>query len=206
MKIDLIVLAKSDKHNGYCVAGISKFGKFVRLVRDSEGHALEKERCKFKKLDFLTAEVSYTPLKHQKENFTLRKILNSSKSMVSHDSLKPLLQNSQFIFSNTDPYLCENEMNKQKSSFLLVEVNDLHIYRNDEKKYKADFTYNNQNYKRFSVTDPEFKLHRRKISKAIILISLPNTPYNKYGKNLYYKFICAIYPNEKSHVFDCYKI
>lgn len=209
MIIDLIVLAKSDKHNGYCVACINKFGEFVRLVRDSEGHAIEKEQCKFKKLDFLTVDVTCAPLEHQKENYILNKILNSSRSMTSINNLMPLLECSSFIFGDTNPWLDEKEINKPKSSFLFAEVTNLHIYENDEDKHKCDFIYNNYGYKGFSITDPEFKLKNKKFSKAFILVSLPNAPYNRYGNGLYYKFICAVYPYEnsqKSYLFDCYKI
>lgn len=209
MIMDLIVLARSDKHNGYCVACINKFGEIVRLVRDSEGHALEKEKCKFKKLDFLTADVKYAPLEHQKENYILNKILNSSRSMASINDLIPFLECSPFIFGDTNPWLCEKEINNQKSTFLFVKVTNLHIYENDEGKYKCDFMYNNYNYKGFSITDPEFKMKNKKFSKAFILVSLPAAPYNRYGNGLYYKFICAVYPwqnPKKSYLFDCYKI
>lgn len=69
MNIKLTVLAKSDKHTGLCVTGIDAFGKFIRLVRDKEGHALRSEQCKFKKLDFLTVDATAAPLKHQEENY-----------------------------------------------------------------------------------------------------------------------------------------
>ena len=60
MKIELMVLAKSDKNNGFCVAGVTKTGKFVRLVKDFEGSALNKEQCKFNKTDLLTVSVFCT--------------------------------------------------------------------------------------------------------------------------------------------------
>lgn len=209
MTMDLMILAKSDKHNGCCVAGINKVGKFVRLVRDKEGHALEKSQCKFKKLDILTVEAHHAPLEFQKENYILSRLINTYRSSVSIGDLKVFVQNPLFIFSNTNPWLDENEMNRQKSTFVFARVNNLYIFRNDEGKYKADFTYNNQEYKGFSITDPEFKLECRKILNAYVLVSLPSLPYNKYGKELYYKFICAVYPikkSEKSYLFDSYKI
>ena len=209
MNIKLTVLAKSDKHTGFCVAGIDESGKFIRLVRDKEGHALGKEQCKFKKMDFLTVDTTSVPLRHQKENHILNQIVQFSKSTMSIENLKKYIQNPEFVFLNTNPWLIEKEINTQKISLLLVEVTDLHIYKNNEGKYKCDFNYNNHNYKGFSVTDPEFKLKNQKISKAIILVSLPDSPYNRYGSELYYKFVCAVYPlqnHKKSYLFDCYKI
>lgn len=64
-------------------------------------------------------------------------------------------------------------------------------------------------YKGFSITDPKFKLRNRKISKSFIAVSLPEIPYKKYGNDLYYKFVCAVYPlknSTKPYDVDCYKI
>lgn len=80
MKMKLLVLAKSDKNNGYCVVGVNRFGKFIRLVKNSEGHALAKERCNFNKMDFLTIDAMPAPLVHQKENYVLGEIINHTKS------------------------------------------------------------------------------------------------------------------------------
>lgn len=204
-----MVLAKSDKNNGFCVAGVTKTGKFVRLVKDFEGSALNKEQCKFNKTDLLTVSVLPAPLVHQKENCVLSRIINQVKTNVTIKDLMVYTQNPEFIFSNTNPWLTEEEINNQKTSFLFVEVSELLIYENKEGKHKCDFIYNNNNYKGFSMTDPEFKFRNKRISEALIWVSLPNAPYNKYGNDLYYKFVCAVYPvkdSKKSHNIDCYKI
>ena len=44
LKLNLTVLAKSDKHMWYRLAGIDQKGNFIRLVWDVEGHALTKEQ------------------------------------------------------------------------------------------------------------------------------------------------------------------
>ena len=209
MKMELLVLAKSDKNNGYCVAGINGFGKFIRLVKNSEGHALAKERCNFNKMDFLTIDAVPAPLVHQKENYVLREIINQTKSNMQIEDLQKYTQNPEFVFSNTNPWLTGKEINSQNTSFLFVEATDLFIYENDEGKHKCDFTYNNNNYKGFSITDPKFKLKNKKISKCLVAVSLPEVPYKKYGNDLYYKFVCAVYPLKnslKSYGMDCYKI
>ena len=209
MKMEVTILAKSDKHTGYCVGAITKNGDIVRLVRDEEGHALNEEQCKFEKMDSLLIDVTHAPLKHQRENYILNEVIEKHKSHITINDLTRFLTNPRFIFSNENPWLTEEEMQGRKSTLLLVEVDDLQIYQNDEDKFKADFTYNNQAYKKFSITDPKFKTRERKIPKAIVLISLPDTPYTRYGHELYYKFISAVYPikdTEKSFVFDCYRI
>ncbi|MBQ6143675.1 MAG: hypothetical protein IJI84_04265 [Clostridia bacterium] len=209
MEIKLLVLAKSDKNNGYCVVGVNRFGKFIRLVKNSEGHALAKERCNFNKMDFLTVDAIPAPLVQQKENYVLGKIIDYTKSNVQTEDLQKYTQNPEFIFLNTTPWLTEEEINSQNISFLFIEVTDLFIYENEEGKYKCDFIYNNSSYKSFSITDPKFKLRNRKISKSFIAVSLPEIPYKKYGNDLYYKFVCAVYPlknSTKSYDVDCYKI
>ncbi len=57
-----------------------------------------------------------------------------------------------------------------KNIFLFVEVTHLHIYENDEGKYKCNFTYNNHDYKEFSITAPKFKLKNKKISKVALFL------------------------------------
>ncbi len=209
IKIELMILAKSDKNNGCCVVGINKFGKFIRLVKTSEGHALDKEQCKFNKMDLLTVNVVPAPLIHQKENYVLHEIISRTETHIQTENLKKYIQNPEFIFSNVNPWLIEEEINDQSASFLFVEVTDLFIYENDEGKHKCDFTYNNSNYKGFSITDPKFKLKNKKISKSLLGVSLPEVPYRKYGNNLYYKFVCTVYPlggSIKSYDMDCYMI
>ncbi len=106
-----MVLAKSDKHTG--------FEKFIRLVRDKEGHALSKKQCKFNKLDFLTINATSAPLKHQRENYILNELIQYSKSSVSVENLKKYIQNPEFIFSSINPWFSEKEIDRQKTSFYL---------------------------------------------------------------------------------------
>ncbi len=209
MKMELLILVKSDKNNGYCVVGINEFGKFIRLVKNFEGHSLDKEQFKFDKMDLLTVNVIPVPLINQKENYVLIEIINQTKTNIKNENLRKYIQNPEFIFSNVNPWLTEEEINHQNESFLFLEITDLIIYENNEGKHKCDFTYNNNNYKGFSVTDPKFKLKNKKISKSFIGVSLPENPYKKYGNDLYYKFVCAVYPlrdSVKSCDMDCYMI
>jgi len=193
MREDLTVIAKSNKHNGYCVAAINKKGRIIRLVRDKEGHALFKESCGgFNKLDKITASIRPAPLKNQQENFIMEEVLGTAGTVKSSD-FNGLLSNSAFIFGNAEPWLNKNEMKKQTPTFLLADVEDLQIYRNNEDKYKADFLYKNNEYKGFSITDPKFLHGTRRIEKARLLFSLPDAPYSRYGLELFYKFICAVY-------------
>ena len=176
MKTELLILTKSDKNNGYCVVSINKFGKFIRLVKNFEGHSLDKEQFKFGNMDLLTVNVIPAPLINQKENYVLIEIINQTKTNIKNENLRKYIQNPEFIFSNANPWLTQEEINHQNESFLFLEITDLIIYENNEGKHKCDFTYNNNNYKGFSVTDPKFKLKNKKISKSILGVSLPELP------------------------------
>jgi hypothetical protein len=209
LNANLTVIAKSDKHTGYCVAAIDEKGRFIRLVRDEEGHALAEEQCGFKKLDRILVDITHAPLKHQRENYILNELLNVRPPILVPDSVVAFLQKPAHIFTTENPWLTEEEMLRQRSTFLFAEVTDLHIYENDEEKHKADFIFRGTEYKGFSITDPAFKTMERRIKRAALLFSLPDAAYTRYGNELYYKFICAVYPlktAEKAFELDCYRI
>jgi hypothetical protein len=63
----------------------------------------------------------------------------------------------------------------------------MEIYTSDKGKWKTRFTYNGNKYEDISMTDPENQ-SKRKIEKAIIVVSLPN---EKWG-NSYFKFVAMI--------------
>ena len=189
---ELTILGKSNKHNGYCVAAVTKGGKIIRLVRDKEGHALFENTCSFKKLDIIVADIIPAPLKNQHENFILTEV-SSVGGTAKISEFNGLLTNSTFIFGNTEPRLTRREMRKQTSTIVFAEVDNLRIYRNCEDKYKANFMYRGNEYKGFSITDHKFLNCERKIESAKLLFSLPDAPYSRYGHDLFYKFICAVY-------------
>lgn len=74
------------------------------------------------------------PLVHQKENYVIGEIVNYIRSNVKVEGLQKYIQNPECIFLNTNPWLTEEEINNQNTSFLFVEVNDLFIYENSENK------------------------------------------------------------------------
>ena len=78
-------------------------------------------------------------------------------------------------------------------SLILVKVKKLTIYHPEGRGTKAEFTYNGYRYLNMSVTDPNYYSVEDKWStdNAILVISLPDSPYN--GK-YYYKFVAKIFP------------
>lgn len=83
MKMELLILAKFDKNNGYCVVGINKFGK----------------------MDLLTVNMIPAPLINQKENYVLIEIINQTKTNIKNENLRKYIKNPEFIFSNANPWL-----------------------------------------------------------------------------------------------------
>ena len=79
-------------------------------------------------------DVMPAPLVHQKENYVIGEIVNYIRSNVKVEGLQKYIQNPECIFLNTNPWLTEEEINNQNTSFLFVEVNDLFIYENSENK------------------------------------------------------------------------
>jgi len=207
LKARLTVIAKSDKHTGYCVAAMDEKGGIIRLVRDKEGHALTEEQCRFRKLDRILADITHAPLKHQRENYVLNELLEVLPPKLTADGLTAFFHDWAHIFGNENPWLTEEEMQRQRVTFIFAEVSDLRIYENDEEKMKADFVYRGKEHKGFSITDPAFKARERQIKRAALLFSLPDAAYTRYGNELYYKFICAVYPLKAAEkALDCYRI
>ena len=139
-------------------------------------------------------DITHTPLKHQRENYVLNELLEVRPPILTADGLTAFFHDRAHIFGNETPWLSEEEMQRQRTTFMFAEVSDLHIYENDEEKMKADFIFRGIEHRGFSITDPAFKTKERRIKRAALLFSLPDAAYTRYGNKLYYKFICAVYP------------
>jgi len=192
----ITILAKSVKHTGFCVVGIDDSGKWVRLVRDDEGHALPEEDCKFEKLDIINADAAPAPLPRQPENHILNEVYSTTKGRQDLAIFEDLLDNweNECIFYDDERFLPPRRCLKGRPSITAVSVNDFEIYQHSEGTYKASFICNSIKYKDISVTDPEYMRRACKLKRATIIATLPGTPFSKYGRDLYYKFVCAVYP------------
>lgn len=205
-KVELIVLTKSSKFSGYCVAGIErKSGKWIRLVTEnvtSYGAVEEKNLiyedggcCKI--LDIIEAPViSGMEDVLQPENVLL--VVSEYIRFLGRATMEDVLkvhpvEMKNFIFGNQYQYVTEQKVEEIRYSLTLVEVHDLYIKQviNPEGKCKtkADFIYQGYKYENMSVTDYRFySIEEMLYAGAYIVVSI-GTPYN--GR--YYKFISAIY-------------
>lgn len=208
MTKDIIILTKSKKDNGYCVAGVEyETGKWIRLVSinqlfkgaltDFDMQLTNGDVCE--PLDLVRVEIwGAAPKGCQTENYLIArgtKWIKLGKKTIE-DVLKihsPSKRDK--IFGSSYP--CLNAVDYFTYSLVLAEVKNLRIYYNDNGSRKAEFTYNNIQYKGISVTDLEYcrkKMYQNEFNyeKAYIVVSIPNEPYDADGK--YYKFIAKVFP------------
>ena len=202
---EVAILTMSSKNHGYCVAGIDlQNGKWIRLVSDDvDTHgALSKEDVRYsdgiycKPLDVVRVAIDqYTPIEHQPENA----LIDSSKYLekVGTIDIGRVLEihPAEFhdvLLGNQYAYITEAGIHKVSESLILVNVSDLTIYHPSEWSTKATFTYRGTQYSNLAVTDPEYYTapNNHHVNKAILVISLPDSPQNdKY----YNKFVAKIF-------------
>lgn len=210
MKRRIIVLTKSAKHNGYCVAGIDFNSKrWVRLVTEEENNtgALSKDDVSYNSegiqivpLDVIDVETSdYYGTNNQVENCLLQSKITKPVSRLTINGLVNNIvspQKEEFIFKNTREYLTEKENENINQSLLFVEVEELVIESNEYEKAKASFMYNGRYYENFSITDKKIYKEVVKFNKsfcfkkAYIVVSLPAFAM---PENRYYKFIAQVF-------------
>lgn len=210
---DIVILTKSSKNHGYCVAGIDvNTGKWIRLIsndQDSHGALFYKDiiysdgrECNI--FDVVRVDVcKYRELLPQTENFLINK--NNKFQKLGNMDINQVLkihseEKHSFIFGNLREYLidCEIEKLKIDHSLMIIKVENLLIeqiisdYNGIQRtKTKATFFYNSSLYEKFSVTDPYFYEVKDGFAtdEAILVISLPDMPW--CGR--YYKFIAKIF-------------
>lgn len=177
MKKEIIILTKSAKINGFCVAGIDiSNGQWIRLVSDDETGegAVSKADLTFQNgtqaeiFDLVAVECMPAPTEAQAENYLYdnRYYWGKIRTMNREEAFAECpLSNSQFLFENSERSLDDNEITGE--SLVLAEID--HIVINvvneyDKKKWKVNFEYNGSKYSNISIGD----------------ISIRNK-YNNYG-------------------------
>ncbi len=172
MEKQLVILAKSRKNKGYCVAGITigeDGGEYIRLGEGNMCAELGEDRLtlggrSIQILDKVTVEVErLPPAPPQTENYKLRSIL-SIDGKITQDEFNMILSKiseEPFIFMSTAPMLVGKEPPPTKGSLQFAKVTDVrihgshYIYRDQDKyRYKCHFRYNGNEYKDVSITDP----------------------------------------------------
>ncbi|MFI3197843.1 MAG: hypothetical protein QX196_05920 [Methylococcaceae bacterium] len=175
IKKTIVVLAKSIKHHGYCVAGKDLISKqWVRAVSDENGSALSKEQCKCTNDDWRRQEkppypsnllkkieiefLQHAPLLNQPENYVVSDVVWLHKYNIKSNEVLNYLDNPETLWGEADRIaysLIESNTVSIEQSLYLVKVNQLNLYVTPFNKRRASFIYKNVHYD-LSVTDTNF--------------------------------------------------
>ncbi len=218
MEKEVIILTKSDKHGGYCVAGIDKEnGKFVRLVsEDCASHfalhdndlIYEDEQSYVEVMDIVFVKLkSKQKCIEQPENYIIDDGYYMKKIGVSNRrEITQYLMRRDYIFYNNSNAIEREKLEKeiQKYSLIMFKVDELKLWKDRYKdRITANFSHNGSEYKFIKITDSSLteKYYQRviessprplKLYNPILIMSL--TPEYKDGKH--YKLVANIIEEE----------
>ncbi|MCI6190046.1 MAG: hypothetical protein MR691_08915 [Clostridium sp.] len=205
--ITIIIMTKSSKFSGKCVAGIDiTNGKWVRLVSDDEEThgAISNEDliCQDGRICDVLDIVNVPILKRcgnliQPENILIdnsKYITIKGKTKLSTVLKLHPAERRKNILGNEYQYITERKVESVGHSLTLIQVDMLKIIHSQnaegKTKTKANFRYEGYEYNNMSVTDPDFySIPNNTIyNKAFLVVSI-GTPYN----DKYYKFVSKIF-------------
>lgn len=214
MEDEIVVLAKSIKNHGFCVAGKStRTHQWIRPVSTPEGGELtvhqtlacftnsRGEYCRYPCKPLQKIRMTFlrdTPLDYQRENYLIDENVDWIQNYkITESELEPYLDDPIDLWGQDD-YILQGQ-NPEGNSLYLIRVQDLRLYRNIYNQRKASFFYN-QIFYDLSCTDPNFdSLVQRpdlNTNYAILCISLAQPfAYNLNGVNeiRHYKLVASIY-------------
>ncbi len=206
MEKEIIILTKSAKYGGLCVAGVDfKTGEWIRLVKKGGGQITNnimryRDGSYVKILDCIAVHTlgsAATPIQPEnvyidiKEGFVKVKKISIGELLMIHN-----LENHKNILGNYSHVIRHNVENVGHS-LELIKVQNAILHRvmgsNGYYKSKLDFYYNNVHYMNMSITDPDyFNVEDvTRLGELIIVLSIPDDDYSKnYG---YFKFVAKIF-------------
>lgn len=180
MEKQVIILTKSVKHGGFCVAGIEVgIGRWIRFISGDEktDGALTSLDLTYEDgsicevLDIVTVTyVREAPTENQPENILIDRnvplIKNGTADLDEVLHTPNLCANNRLysIYATSGPYVKVSawydylSRGYNKYSLVLVKVKNLYVYHNDKYKLKANFDFTNRaeevhEYRNISVTD-----------------------------------------------------
>lgn len=217
MKKDVLVLTKSKKYKGYCIAGIDiENGNWIRL--NHSGHPMiEIENftdCKGQEPEVLdTIRVNTLPGSYdilQPENVyidnTPLEILAEDYTGLIHQRIKKDADCHHVIFHDTSFKITDEKLKsvdpKDNYSLIIIEPKDFVIKKVAENKIHAAFSYKDKCYWDFRITDLNFLNRFKELSigknvlakqQYYIVLSLGTNFYNEINQEEeHYKLVAAI--------------
>lgn len=207
MEKNIIILTKSVKHSGYCIAGIDyETGEWIRLVSSNtltEG-AVPEEQLKLNNgkdldiYDIICVDIikSVATLV-QPENHLYneqKKWVYNGKSNLQEVIKKHGYDSPSFVFVNSDRRLDEDTIFNGSPSLLLLNIQngEFFIKTFESQKIQINFWYNGRDYRYIKVTQTDLKNSFRgrndgtyPLHSHSIVFSLTD----KYVDNKYYKVV-----------------
>lgn len=177
----LIILTKSRKHGGYCIAGVDiHTGEWIRIISDDIESSTDE--ITERQLTYINGQVvdilnivkvkckEFKPYYYQPENYVLDSSTQFTK--LGEASLRDVLnihgfEKKDFIYFNSD-YRVENSFinnmdDKNKYSLVLIKVTNPSVNVSvkpwsscGEKSVTLSFFYNHYHYNYFRITDDDF--------------------------------------------------
>lgn len=173
MKKEIIILTKSDKRAGYCVAGIDKeTGEWIRIISSNRmtEHAVpetdlicddgkEVDIYDIVEIEFIKA----APTDVQPENYLYNEKVQWKKKGKSNLDEVLWIHNYddvEYVFGNTMKRLEKNEVHLAESSLLLLKVDNAIYnvkYFPERTVFQMNFSYKKKDYSFFKITQNELK-------------------------------------------------
>lgn len=209
MNLNAVILTKSYKNGGYCVAGINlDTHSWVRFISsDVATHgAITDSDMQYDTLGFCepfdivrVPVLQHCPSTLQPENYLIDRSKYWQKlGTMAVDELLEIypFDTDAFIFTNNWSYLTPDNTIGITHSLVMVRVFDLqinHNYLGSPAYKKCSFLYRNNQYNFMSITDPEYRNSEptQLIGDAILIISIPESPDSN---NRIYKCVSKIIP------------
>lgn len=211
MRKEILLLTKSKKHKGLCIAGIDiSNGNWTRLTLKGEDSVPTflfkyKDGSKPELMDSIIVDVlgeCGTDLHPEDVYFNPTNILKSkvdrSNLLIKRITLDA--DANSFIYYNQEPKLSEADVAKLDPPYSLIAINPEDLYfRRDETRAFANFRYNGKSYYNLRVTDLTLKAELfsyptntiiRLDRKMYLVISLGEKYEEKYG-GYHYKLVAA---------------
>lgn len=206
---EVLILTKSTKRGGYCVAGVNaRSGKWIRLVSPdawSHGaltnwHMICTDGSFCGPLDCVRVQITQeAPVQHQPENVLID--VNQKFEKLDTWNLQNALylhpaENWETVYGDTAPFLTEETIARIDRSLILIHTDWMCIKQwptdSGKSKTRANFRFGGQWYNNFAVTDPEYYrvADGTILTSAYLVVSLPDVPYDN---GQYYKFIARIF-------------
>lgn len=209
MTKEVLILTKSTKRGGYCVAGVdARSGEWIRLVSPNawshgaltDEHMTCTDGSSCGPLDCVRVQIAHeVPVQHQPENILID--VNQKFEKLDTWTLQNVLrlhpaENWETVYGNTEPFLTEETIAGINHSLILIHTDWMRIRQwptdSGKPKTRANFCFGGQWYNYIAVTDPEYYevADGTILNSAYLVVSLPDAPYDN-GR--YYKFIARIF-------------